>query len=343
MKIVIDDSIPFIKDVFEAYCDVVYRPGIEISREDIIDADALIIRTRTNCDERLLKGSSIKIIATTTVGMDNIDTHYCDSAGIFYKNAAGCNAGAVSNYVFSALYATASRKSISLSGAKMGIIGLGSTGQRVEAMAKNFGFKVLRYDPYRAEKEWYTQFLSLDQVLSEADIVTLHIPLNSNTKYLANESFFAKMKDGAFFINTAHGDIVVEQDLIKAAPRLGPIAIDAWSHEPSVNMELLGCVDIATPHIAGYSLQSKQIGTALAVRAVSRFLRLDKLYDFYPQTDTMEYQALRLDILDKSQGQITAMLQYNYPIFTDDFLFRTNPTRFTDLRNNYQYRREFYI
>ena len=325
MKIVIDKSIPFIEGVFEPYASVLYREGPEISAQDLHDADALVIRTRTRCDGKLLDGSSVKIIATATAGTDNIDNDYCRRHGIFVQNASGCNAGGVANYVFSALYGAAARKSIDLTGAKLGIIGLGSAGERVESMGRALGF------------------CTLDKLLKDSDIVTLHVPLNESTKGMANADFFAMMKPGAFFINTSQGDVVVERDLIEAIPKLGPVIIDTWSHEPTVNTLLMKMADIATPHIAGYSLQSKQTGTAMAVRAVARFFKLSSLYEFFPQTDIMEYQAVKLDVTDKSQGQIAAMLQYNYPIFTDDFMFRMNPTKFEELRTNYQYRREFFI
>ena len=343
MKLVIDKSIPFIEGVFEPYATVLYREGPEISSEDIRDADGLVIRTRTKCDAKLLEGSRVKIIATATAGTDNIDYEYCKQHGIFFQNASGCNAGGVSNYVFSALFGAAARKSINLTGATVGIIGLGSVGQRVESMARSLGFKILRNDPKKAKIEWYTQFCNLDKLLKDSDVVTLHIPLSESSKGMANAEFFAKMKPGAFFINTAQGDIVVEDDLIEAIPRLGPVIIDTWSHEPTINTRLMNLVEIATPHIAGYSLQGKQIGTAMAVRTIARFFSFSGLYEFFPQTDIMEYQAVRLDVTDKSQGQIAAMLQYNYPIFTDDFMFRMNPTKFEELRTNYQYRREFFI
>lgn len=343
MRIVIDRTIPFMEGVFEPYAEVVYKDGPGIVREDILDADALIIRTRTKCDARTLKGSRLKIIATVTSGTENIDVDYCREHGIFFKNASGCNAGAVANYVFSALFGSAARNSISLTDKTIGIIGMGNTGQRVEQMGRSLGFKIIRHDPRKSEIEWYTQFHSLDELLELSDIVTLHLPLTPENKGLADASFFSRMKDGAFFINTAQGDLVVEQDLIEAIPRLGPVAIDTWSHEPSINTMLMNAVDIATPHIAGYSMQGKQIGSAMAVRSVARFLKIEDLYEFYPRTDILEYQAVKLDIREKTQGQIASMIQYNYPIFTDDFMFRMNPTRFEQLRTNYQYRREFYL
>ena len=343
MKFVIDKAIPFIEGVFEPYAEVVYLEGPEIKRSDLKDADALIIRTRTRCNSSLLRGTKVKLIATATVSLDNIDLHWCKHHGIFVQNASGCNAGGVSNYVFSALYGMASRKSISLSGATLGIIGLGAAGQRVEEMGLALGFKSLRYDPLRAAAEGPADFHDLEEVLEGSDVITLHIPLNDKTRRMANADFFARMKPGAFFINTSQGELVVEKDLIRAIPRLGPVALDTWCHEPKVNRNLLELVDIATPHIAGYTLQGKQTGTSLAIRAVARFFGLSDLYEFYPSTDIVEYQAVCIDTHDMSQGQIAATIQYNYPIFTDDFMFRMAPERFNEIRNEYRYRREFYF
>ena len=343
MKFVIDQTIPFIEGVFEPYAEVVYKEGPDIRRADLKNVDALIIRTRTRCDASLLRRTSVKMIATATVSLDNIDLPWCKDHGIYVKNASGCNAGGVTNYVFSALYAMAARKSIPLSGATIGILGLGSAGQRVEEMALALGFKTLRYDPLRAAAEGPADFHDLDDVLAGSDIITMHIPVNDTTRGIADADFFEKMKQGAFFINTAQGELVVEQDLIDAIPRLGPVALDTWCHEPDVNRELMDLVDIATPHIAGYTLQGKQTGTSLAIRSVARFFGLSALYDFFPTTDIVEYQAVRIDAHDKSQGQIAATIQYNYPILTDDFMFRMAPDRFSELRANYSYRREFYF
>jgi len=343
MKFVIDKAIPFVEGVFEPYAKVVYKDGPDIRRSDLRNADALVIRTRTRCDASLLKRTSVKLIATATVSTDNIDLPWCKEHGIFVKNASGCNAGGVTNYVFSALYAMASRRSIPLTGATIGIIGLGAAGQRVEETAMALGFKTLRYDPIRAAAEGPSDFQDLDEVLAGSDVITMHIPVNDTTRGMANADFFAKMKPGAIFINTAQGELVVEQDLIDAIPRLGPVALDTWCHEPDINRELMDRVDIATPHIGGYTLQGKQTGTALAIRAVARYFGLSDLYEFFPTTDIVEYQAVRIDAHDKSQGQIAATIQYNYPILTDDFMFRMAPDRFSELRANYSYRREFYV
>jgi len=329
--------------VFEPYAEVIYLDGMSICREDLIDVDAMIIRTRTKCNARLLDGTAVKVIATASIGTDHIDQQYCLEHGIFHKNASGCNAGGVMNYVFSALYGTAARRSIDVKGATIGIIGLGSCGSRVAQTAMALGFKVLLCDPPRQEREGGLDFCSLEYLLENSDIVSLHAPLNDQTRGMANAEFFAKMKYGAFFINTARGGIIVEEDLVKSIPKLGPVVIDTWENEPYVNRTLLNLCDIATPHVAGYSYQGKQYGTAYAVRTIARFFGFEKLYEYFPETTIKDLQAVKIDLHGMTQGQIASTIQYNYPIFTDDFMFRMNPDEFIQLRKDYQYRREFYV
>ncbi len=343
MKFVIDSAIPFINGVFEPYADILYKEGSTICHEDLLDADALIIRTRTRCSRELLEGTPVKIIGTATIGIDHIDTAWCRKNGIFFQNAAGSNSGGVMNYVFSALYGVASRERIPLTGATMGILGVGNAGSRVEAMARHLGFKVMLYDPPREEGEGPAQFASLDAVLENSDVVTMHLPLTPGTRRIADASFFAKMKFGAIFINTSHGELVDEAALLDAIPKLGPVIIDTWDNEPNVNCELVEKASIATPHIAGYSYQGKQRSTAAVVRSVARFFKIEPLYEFFPQAEVEELEAVKLNLSGMPQGQIASTFQYNYPVFTDDFMFRVNPGNFEALRRDYPYRREFYI
>ena len=343
MKFVIDQDIPFIRGVFEPYATTVYKEGALICRDDLMDADAIIIRTRTRCNEALLEGTPVKMISTATIGTDHIDIPYCLSHDIFFQNAHGSNSGGVMNYVFSALYGSASRERIPLAGATMGIIGAGQAGARVENMARNLGFQVLLCDPPRAESEGSAQFVKLDDLLANSDVVTMHVPLTPQTSRMADAAFFEKMKFGAFFINTSHGDLVDEDALINAAPKLGPIIIDTWTGEPDVNISLMEKAAIATPHIAGYSYQGKQRGTASAVRAIARYFKIEPLYEFFPPAEVEELEAVKLDLAGLTQGQIASVFQYNYPIFTDDFMFRINPGNFMELRKQYRYRREFYM
>lgn len=343
LKIVADKAIPFLEGVFDPYADMTYLPGDKIGPEDVKDADVLMVRTRTKCNAALLEGSKVKFIATATIGTDHIDFPYCDSKGIVVRNAPGCNAGGVMEYVFSALYGLASRKSISLQGDTIGIIGVGHVGSLIERMGRALGFKILKCDPPRAEAEGSFGFCDLEYLLQNSQIVTLHVPLDETTRGLANSEFFSLMQPGAFFINAARGEVVCDDALKAAIPKLGPVIIDTWNHEPDIDLDLMDKVAIATPHIAGYSYQGKQNGTAAAVRAVAHYFGITELYEFFPKTDLPENEAVKLDLKGLNQGEIASVLQYNYPIFTDDFMLRLNPENFDKLRSEYNYRREVYI
>ena len=336
IKIVADKNIPFLEGVFEPYADVAYIDGKDICKEDVMGADALVIRTRTRCNESLLGGSA-------TIGTDHIDFDFCNTHNIEVHNAEGCNSGGVMQYVFSALYGVASRKAVKLDGATMGIIGVGNVGKKVEHMAEYLGFNVLLCDPPRAAKEGKDKFCDLDYLLTNSQIVTMHTPLDDTTRCMADSHFFAMMRPGAFFINASRGEVVVDDALKEAIPKLGAVIIDTWNNEPDVDADLLEMVDIATPHIAGYSYQGKQNGTASAVRAVARHFGFESLYDFYPPVDVPEHEPVKLDFKGMNQGEVTSLLQYNYPIFTDDFMFRMQPDKFESLRSEYKYRREIYI
>ena len=343
MKIVADKNIPFLEGVFEPYAEVIYIDGMEISHDDVIDADALVIRTRTKCDRTLLEGTAVKIIATATIGMDHIDMEYCHEKGIEVHNAKGCNAGGVMQYVFSALYGVAARKAIKIEDSVFGVIGVGNVGRRVAALAEYLGFKVLRCDPPRAAAEGPDGFCSLEYLLVNSDVVSLHVPLESDTRGMADEDFFKLMRSGSIFINASRGEVVDEEALKMALPKFGAVVIDTWNNEPDVDEELIEMVDIATPHIAGYSYQGKQNGTAYAVQALAGYFGLENLADWYPEAEGPEHEPVRLELKDKKQGEIAAVFQYNYPIFTDDFRFRMEPGNFEKMRSGYQYRREIIV
>ena len=343
MKIVADKNVPFLEGVFEPYAEVVYMKGEDISRDDLMDADAMIIRTRTKCNKELLEGTKVSMIATATIGLDHIDLDYCRAKGIEVHNAEGCNAGGVLQYVFSALYGVAARKSIKLDDFTMGIVGVGHVGSLVEKMARYLGFKVLLCDPPRAAAEGDEKFCSLEYLLANSQIVTLHVPLDETTRKMADADFFAMMPTGAIFINASRGEVVDEEALRLTLPKFGAVVIDTWNNEPDINEELVEMVDIATPHIAGYSYQGKLNGTAASVQAVARHFGIEQLYDFYPQEGDEDRSPVLLDLKGKKQGEVAAVFQYNYPIFTDDFRFRMEPHNFEKMRSNYQYRREIYV
>jgi len=340
MKITADKYIPFLEGVFEPFGEVIYKDGKDICADDAADSDALIIRTRTKCGAPLLEGSKVSMIATATIGTDHIDQKWCAENGIEVANAAGCNAGGVMQYVFTAIYGVAQRKNISLAGKTIGIVGVGHVGSKVEAMARHLGFNVLLCDPPRAAAEGPEQFCNLDELLAKSDIVTVHTYLDATTRGMANADFFAKMKDGAIFINAARGEVVDEPALKAAFSKFAAVIIDTWNHEPAIDQELLGMVDIGTMHIAGYSYQGKQNGTAMAVQAVARHFGIEKLYDFRPKTESPDKEIAKIDFSKLNQDEIASVLQDNYAIFEDDHRLREAPDRFEALRSEYNYRRE---
>lgn len=325
MKIVIDKNIPFLDTVFEPYADVVCKGGAEITSADVADADALLVRTRTHCDARLLAGSAVKFIGTATIGYDHIDAAYCDSAGIRWATAAGCNARGVLQYVLTVLRTLIDKPC----GQTVGVVGVGNVGSLVAEFCRNLGFRVVCTDPPRMAADPSLGFVDLDELLAQSDIVTLHVPLTDTTRLMADTAFFEQMKRGAYFINTSRGEVVDEDALMAASGRLSAYVLDVWQSEPAINQVLMSEALIATPHIAGYSLQGKALGTAMVVRALSAFFGLP-LTDWYPEgvTPTVPNPNIPWD-------EITG-----YNIFVDDEALRMHPENFEQLRNDYDYRIE---
>jgi len=335
LKIVADSKIPFLENVFSSSVEVVFLPGNQISKNDLLDADALITRSITKCDASLLENTKVRFIATATIGDDHIDKGFCERNDIKWASARGCNAGAVEQYVLAALLSFAKNsKMSSLSGLCIGVIGVGNIGSRIEKIAKAFGMRVLLNDPPRADREGNEKFTSLDKLLQEADIITLHVPLilegNRRTFHLADKSFFKKAKKSFVFINSSRGE-VVETDALKNAIRTKKVrfsVIDVWENEPKIDNELLGLTDIATPHIAGYSVEGKANGTAMSVNAISRFfdLGLDKWSPGIgkPVQDTIFVDCNGKDSLEV----ISEIVKLTYDIEKDDSKFRDSIKQF---------------
>lgn len=319
-KIVIDKAVPYISGVFEPYFEnVVYAPAAEIDAAAVRDADALIIRTRTKCNAALLEGSRVRFIATATIGMDHIDADWCSSHGIFATNAPGCNADGVMEWVFAALGVFGRRQA--LQGATMGVIGVGQVGRRVADMGRKRGFRVLENDPpLLAAGGGGRELTGIDTLLSQSDIVTIHIPLWEQNRGFADAAFFAGMKPGAIFLNASRGGIVDEAALLAARGHLGPVAVDVWKGEPDINRALLEAADIATPHIAGYTQVGKINATVASVRSAANFFKIDSLLQFEIKNTFKPFNI---------EG---------YDIMKDDEMLRSAPDAFELLRTNYSLR-----
>lgn len=327
--LVVDNQIPYLEGITPRFAHMTRLPYHKINKESLQKADALLIRTRTVCSARLLQGSSVSFIGSPTIGTDHIDLDYCTAANIRVAHAPGCNAGAVMQYVFTAMAVMASQYNLNLSGKTIGIVGVGNVGSKVEQLAGHLGMKTLLNDPPRAKREGAEKFCSMDVLLSGADVVTLHVPLDDTTRNMADRSFFSKMKEGAFFINTSRGDVADEEALQKAAIHLGPVMLDVWKNEPYIDRKTLDASRIATPHIAGYSMEGKRNASETVVRALAEHFQWEEL---------MHYTVSLPPVKEVPDHLLFTQC---FPIMEEDRRLRANPSLFEELRNSYVYRREW--
>jgi erythronate-4-phosphate dehydrogenase len=348
MKIIADDKIPFLKGALEPFAEVVYVPGKHISHEMLKECDAMLIRTRTKCTDSMLEGTNVKFIGTATIGFDHIDVHYCNKHNIIWTNAPGCNSSSVAQYIAAALLKISSEFKFNLKDKTLGIVGVGNVGSKVEKFARTLGMNVLLNDPPRAREEGDKNFESLDTILSESDIVTLHVPLNvvdeDNTYHLFDEESFKIMKKGAWFINSSRGEVTDTKSLKKAlaSGKLGGAVIDVWENEPDIDAGLLELAFITTPHIAGYSADGKANGTSVVVNFLSKIFNLS-LENWYPKDIPIApSQNILIDCAGKSEEEIIrAAVSYAYDIDRDVARLRLNPFEFEKQRGDYPIRREF--
>ena len=331
MKIVIDNAIPYISGVLEPYATVVYRPAAEISHEDAVDADMLIIRTRTRCDRHLLEGSRVRLIATATIGFDHIDLDYCAAHGIEVVTAQGCNAAGVLQWVGAALAAPAAGGGWQPQQKPLGIVGVGKVGSLVEEYGRMGGFRILRCDPPRQQREG-GDFLPIEEVAAEADILTLHTPLDNTTRHLADSRLLSLMRPDATFMNAARGEVADTAALVEAPQRM---VIDVWENEPRIDRRLLDKAFIATPHIAGYSAQGKANATAAVVRAAARHFALPLEGWYPPQATPVERRPITWEQMCQSIGRYFDIAQQTRSL-------KASPETFESMRNNYHLRQEYF-
>jgi erythronate-4-phosphate dehydrogenase len=348
LKFVIDDKIPFIRGAFEPVAMVCYQPGATTSNDDLLDVDALVTRTRTKCDFSLLEGSRVKFIASATIGFDHIDTGYCDSAGICWCNAPGCNSGAVLQYVLSVLFNLEKRYGFDLLTKKVGVVGVGHVGQKVVSALRALGVRVLLNDPPRSLIDNQEEFVSLDELLIESDIVCLHTPLLRDGDFPSYHLIgtpqlerFVTGKSSCYLINAGRGEVVdgdALKDMLSMESRLH-VVLDVWENEPNIDKDLLHKLDFASCHTAGYSADGKANGTTASVQAISRWfnLGLDDWQATIPDEVDLEYvYDESLSILDN----VRRLVLKSYDVGIDDRALRLNNEDFEFLRGNYRIRRE---
>lgn len=344
MKVLIDDKIPYIKAAAEWLLGHVdYLPGNAFAgSRQLAEADALIIRTRTRCNEAMPGADSrVKFIATATIGYDHLDTDCLQRRGIAWTNCPGCNATSVAQYVRNAILQAPD----TAPAPTVGIVGYGHVGKAVRQAVEAIGCRVLLNDPPLEETSPIPgeTFISLQEIAKQCDIITFHTPLTAEgphpTMHLANQAFFASLRRKPLIINAARGGVVDEQALLRAYSEglVSQMVIDTWEGEPRINQELLSKAFIATPHIAGYSADGKSNATRMALRAVCRHfgIAIDDEEKFLALTAP---PSLPADVQPSGDAVRDALTLYD-PLL-DTARLKANPDTFEAQRGNYPLRRE---
>lgn len=354
MIIVADENIPGATEAFAPLGEVRLMAGRSIAREAVREAEALLVRSVTRVDRRLLAGSSVRFVGAATAGADHVDTAWLRDRGIEFSHAPGSNAESVAQYIAAVLFALRSRLGGRLRGKTIGIVGLGHCGSRVERIARALKMTVKLCDPPLERSGVERPFVPLAEI-ADSDVVTLHVPLASDgvdrTSGLIGRDFLATLRPGAILINAARGGIVDETVLLErlGAGRLAGAAIDTWIAEPEVSMDLLRAARIATPHVAGYSIEGKLRATQMLHEALCRFVGREPWWSarsaLEPSSAEIAFDPGGGDEEDLLAGWIAR----SHPLERDDAAMRKiaslgaerRGAYFDSLRKDYPARREF--
>lgn len=350
LTIVADENIPALAPLFQRFGTLRRVAGRNLQTADLQDADVLLVRSVTRVDQALLQDTPVRFVGTATIGTDHVDLDYLREQGIGFSSAPGCNADAVVEYVLSSLLLLAAEQGFALEQRVVGIVGVGNVGGRLQRRLQGLGIRVLRCDPPRQAAEG-GDFVSLEQLLAEADIVALHTPLTRGgrwpTYHLLHAGNLPQLKPGAILLNAGRGPVIDNAALLTLA-RQRPdltLVLDVWEHEPRVDVALAERCAIATPHIAGYSLDGKIRGTWMLYQALCAHLGQPAEMPLAAVLPPAAVTALALD--DGADLLTPARLVYD-PGRDDRALRRTlalpEPQRaqaFDRLRREYPPRREY--
>ncbi|MBA5979671.1 4-phosphoerythronate dehydrogenase PdxB [Pseudomonas sp. MD195_PC81_125] len=277
MLIVADENIPLLDAFFAGFGEIRRVPGRAIDRATVEQADVLLVRSVTNVNRALLEGSKVRFVGTCTIGTDHLDLDYFTEAGITWSSAPGCNARGVVDYVLGSLMTLAEIEGVDLPQRTYGVIGAGEVGGRLIKVLKGLGWNVKVCDPPRQAVEG-GDYVSLEQIIEQCDVISLHTPLTrigaGATWHLFDEPRLQQLKPGTWLINAARGPVVDNaalRDVLLAREDLQAV-LDVWEAEPEVDVDLAELCVLATPHIAGYSLDGKQRGTAQIYQAYCEFI-----------------------------------------------------------------------
>ncbi|MEN6669886.1 4-phosphoerythronate dehydrogenase [Psychrobacter sp. B38] len=322
-----------------------------------LQPEILLIRSVTPVNEALLADNkSVQFVGSATIGTDHVDQAYLAARQITFANAAGCSKHSVAQYVLTAILTL--RPHYWQQSMTLGIIGLGNIGSTLAAYASDLGWQVRGYDPLLPPSE--TNNASLEQVLRQSDVISLHVPLTSkksastkDDKYLGNSSDYptrhlinaetlAMMPVQTMLINSARGPVINASDLEADIARTQrEVVLDVFEHEPQISQRLLSKLAIATPHIAGYTVEGKLRGTQIIYDALCEKLSV-------PSAQSMQtLLPLNMFLWSELKAHPDRLDKF-YDILQDDAALRdraidgqVNGADFDQLRRDYHLRREW--
>ncbi len=349
MKILVDENMPYAHELFSRTGEVIAVPGRPLPEAELRDATGLMVRSVTQVNAALLAGTPVKFVGTATAGTDHIDEASLDAAGIGFSAAPGCNAIAVVEYVFSALLLLAERDGFALRDRTVGIVGVGNVGSRLQARLEAWGVKTLLCDPPRADRGDAGEFHTLETLTEQADILTFHTPLNKEGRYkswhLADAALLMALRPNTILINACRGPVVDNAALLEVLRMRHDLSVvlDVWEPEPDLNLDLLDRVDIATAHIAGYTLEGKARGTTQVFEAWSAFIGQPQQVALESLLPQPEFSTVTLHG-ELDQATLKRLVHLVYDVRRDDAPLRrvaSQPGEFDRLRKQYEERREW--
>jgi erythronate-4-phosphate dehydrogenase len=353
MKILADENIPLLDEFFADLGELTRTSGRSLSVQQVQNADVLLVRSVTKVNEVLVKNAKIKFVGTCTIGTDHVDQAYLQKQGVYFASAPGCNAQSVVDYVLSALCSFAESQSRSLLSLTVGIVGVGNVGFKLRQRLEALGLKVLAVDPFKCAQE-VGPLVTLDEAL-QADVLCLHTPLTQSgshpTEHLIGLTQLQRMRPNACLISAGRGAVVDNAALLahlRSTPSFIAI-LDVWENEPTPDIELVHACFLATPHIAGYSLDGKMAGTQQIYQALCQYLgrpALKKLTDFLPEPAIKE---LRFSATVDTEQSLWSAVRAVYDVRGDTARMRMAcvsehglAQRFDALRKDYPLRRDLH-
>jgi len=352
LTIVADENIPALESLFGHLGTLRTCAGRNMRPEQVQDADVLLVRSVTRVDASLLTGSRVRFVGTATIGTDHVDQAWLEQQGIGFSSAPGCNADSVVDYVLAALTQIAAEDRFDLRRKKIGIVGVGNVGRRLQRRLDALGLDLLLCDPPRqASESGLEHFVDLETLLEQADIICLHTPLTRTgrwpTHHLLNAERLQRLRPDVLLLNAGRGPVIDNAALLALARQRPQMALvmDVWEHEPLVDPELVALCRIATPHIAGYALDGKIRGTWMLYQALCRQLSRPPAIELSEVLPPAPAQRLHLHLPDDPCVPVRTV----YDIYRDDRAFRRLMSGdesqirqgFDQLRRDYPERREF--